>query len=218
MAEQRPSPLELPQQSYATAREFQEQRTREAKMKEVAEQFVGAPVVPTIGPQPGAAEAQPEGAEPAPKREARGESDEDLTDAERASEFAALGAQAAREAGETQEQQAARLEAEGQAAEGSLLKDAQKLSRYINGLSSLTIVGAIIAIVSMNFQLLNDLTIKSKLLPKPELPDKFMAVWVDCALCSAVIPLFCPSCLVLLLVALALYGLADFASYLGISV
>lgn len=51
LANTRPSPLELPQQSYAQAHESQEQRAREAKMKQTAEQFVGAPTVPSVDKQ-----------------------------------------------------------------------------------------------------------------------------------------------------------------------
>lgn len=215
----RRSPLELPQQSYAEAREFQEQRTREAKMKETAEQFVGAPAVPTIGPQPEAGEEVGEETKPAaPRREAGEEAPEEMTEEERARELAALAAQAAQEQRRTAEQQAAQAETQVRGAEENRMKDAQRLWRFVQGLESLTIIGAIITIASMNLQLFNDMTVRTKLLPKPSVPDKFFTALVDCGLCSAVIPLYCPACLVLLLIAMAFFGIADLANYFGISI
>jgi hypothetical protein len=59
--EGRPSPLELPQKSYAAQpTEAEEAKKEQERMAAAGEQFLGAPVVPTLAPRPGAAPAAEE--------------------------------------------------------------------------------------------------------------------------------------------------------------
>src|SRR5690349_19431161 len=94
----RPSPLELRRRSYteaetegpgdgattaSTLAEMESQRTREAKMRETAEQFVGAPVTPTIGEGEGPGVSRPTSKGEAPTEE---EEEEEREEEETASD------------------------------------------------------------------------------------------------------------------------------------
>jgi hypothetical protein len=169
------SPLELPQRSYtnageedeeglpSTMMELERQRTKEAKMREAAEQFVGAPVVPTVGPQ----EGEPEGEET---------SETETTEQEESQEEAApeIEEQEAQEeayqrAIESARARRAQQKAAAEAAAGAFGADeAQELAvkSAWDGMktgSSETIIGPILI---QDIQLVNQIAFKSKGIPE----------------------------------------------------
>ncbi|MFH1973621.1 MAG: hypothetical protein ABIK13_03400 [Patescibacteria group bacterium] len=110
----RSSPLELPTKSYTEAPEYQEQREKEERMVEAGEQFVGAPVVPTV--ERSRVSAGPEAAHERGSRRRRTAQSQETTGSEPQSEAMAAATMQTQQAEEriAAQQSAKRQRQEGQ--------------------------------------------------------------------------------------------------------
>lgn len=209
LSETKPSPLERPTSSYtqpteteetesgdvsfpSTVMEMQEQRQREARMKETAEQFVGAPTTPS------AEERTPS---EQPQEQKRKASTQEATSGgdELAQAQAMRDAQAAesRRQNQIQQSQAATQQsaAQGSEAERQALKN---IWRFMNGTDTLTaedVVGGILVIGMMNAQLINQYVFHHELVPELDLPEVSFIVCIDCCL-AIVCPVILAGCFI----------------------
>lgn len=111
--EGRPSPLELPQRSYAAqSTEAEQVKGEQERMAATGEQFLGAPVVPSMGPRPEAAPAGDE--ETGGRRQRRAGGAEEGNGDEEAEAARAAQLEQQRAASERQRAQQAQEAATGQ--------------------------------------------------------------------------------------------------------
>lgn len=203
LAVTRPSPLDLPQRSYTTEpeaaddgtpgmlAEMQAQRRREEKMRETAEQFAGAPALPSV-----------ESTEEAPTTEERTErpqrvEEEMQEEAEESENMAAdlseLDAERAKEAAEQQRRASLLQRINAQATADATAHRQKEYAKIYNGVTDLngfvafTGFNFMVYLAMSNAKMLNDLTFKNyDQFPKPSLIDKARTLFANltCCLCS----------------------------------
>jgi hypothetical protein len=206
LAETRPSPLELRRRSYteagaegpgdgattiSTLAEMESQRTREAKMRETAEQFVGAPVTPTVGEgeAPGAPGAPRKRELPSPEEEAEMEEEEEAApdEGEIAQEFLAAQTGDVRLLKELEAQRAQQAEVEAANATQANRDQLKQTWDFVEGANIATfedLVGAVVAVGMMDIQLVNKLTVRNfDQIPDLSIPQTAFITAINVNLC-----------------------------------
>jgi hypothetical protein len=168
------------------AMELERVRAEEERMRRTQEQFVGAPTVPTVGPQmPPSREAQPQGpaAEEVPSEEEEAEEEEGL-------DIGAAQAQERRE--EERSRQIAQLQARQQAEQ--IRKEVHKkmldqLKMANGGLSVETLaITLLINLALWNIQGINKYFFKSDIIPDQSFPEDMACATLDFAVIFGSIP------------------------------
>jgi hypothetical protein len=185
-----PSPLELPNKSYAQSAQVSEQEQANKKMIETGGTLGKGPVVPSVAPP--SAEA-PEGAEQ-PAQSSGGRQTQEETTEESAPEVSPEAQAAALLAQQQQQQIAEQQQAAGaaeQAAAGQAKQQAAKLLKKEVGAlragSAITLYGIIFTIIILNVQLINTFTFHSEWVPKLELREIALTVFIDLLLLAAIL-------------------------------
>lgn len=212
-----PSPLDLPKKSYAMASEFEEQRQKEARMRQTAEEFVGAPVFPKVeGKAPPSTKNRTPGAEPLrTETQAEKTMGREYVESVRARYLAEYKDLEAKRRQGTQEQQKAAMEKLSKDGVDQKMKRLQRLWRVVNGLDAVTaedVVGGILLLGMLNVQMINHFTAKKyELIPKPSVVELSLASCLDLGVCCSLLPTLGPFCLIIILIGLAYAGLINWA-------
>lgn len=186
-----PSPLELPNKSYAQSAQVSEQEQANKKMIETGGTLGKGPVVPSTAPPAATAEegaeqpAQPSGGERGQEETAEEESAPELSPEAQAT---ALLAQQQQQ--QMAEQQQAAGAAEQAAAGQAKQQAAQLLKKEVSAVragSAITLYGIIITILIFNVQLVNTLIFHSEWVPKLSLWEIALTVFIDLLLLAAVL-------------------------------
>ncbi|MFA5935440.1 MAG: hypothetical protein WC787_01105 [Patescibacteria group bacterium] len=205
------SPIELPARSYtsgaandndapaSTLMEMEAQRTRDTKMRKTGEQFVGAPIVPTMGD----GSRGPETGAPQEKKQERSfemeeqMDDDDADEIEQAQDLFALQQQALLQA-RGEERRAAERAASEQGASAMNVQiatqNSMRLFNLINALLSWDLLNGFVLLGTVNAQLVNKHTFQN------------YTLLGDLSLFEVMIVLFFDLC-VLVLIIVGLFGL-----------
>lgn len=192
LGETKKSPLELPQSSYTQARELQEQRERERRMVETADQFVGAPTFPTTEPLSGGSEsstrtfaAQQRTSMQRIAQEAADE--EDMTAVAQAQQFEAIQAKDVRQAQVAKQKKLASEESaqrENTKLRRERIKQFLNLFKGSNAVASEDGVNGLVLLATMNAELFNHIVFQNyDILPEPTVPEILLTLTVDLFAC-----------------------------------
>jgi len=243
LSKTRTSPLDLPRRSYteaeaegsgdgattvSTLAEMEAQRTRESKMRQTAEQFVGAPFTPTMG-EGGARRAPTTGERGIPsteeeEKEAEEEEETAPDEGEIAQELLAAQTGDVRLLKELEAQRAQQAEIEAANATEANREQLKQTWDFIEGANLATfedVVGAIVAVGMMDIQLVNKLTFRNfDQVPDLTIPQTAFITAINLNLCYQQCCSNCPGLILLflpfaLLAAAAVAGIEYFKSYFG---